>query len=303
MRIRRAVPERRESLCRPSQAYAAVAGMAWTAWARRRLLPARGDQKWPSDETGGAAPGLKGPGAGRDRGGGGVRAERRPGRDAGRDGTAGPGPGSAGKLAVEQAAEGGSGTPGALRDEPEGSGAADFRGRRASRRGCPAGVGLQSPGLLSAWDTCARLRPRPPRGPEGEHHLTQDLPAGCHLRPRPHLSGQRPRPPQRLPEAAAGEGEPLLFPESIGRHGDSRGRVGGVAQRKGGVAAGRGTSEGCQSDVMRTAWLGDPRGFCARDFCKVSSLPFFTPYIFSSPTPPRGKVFKTLRFQASTASF
>lgn len=203
MRIRRAVPERRESLCRPGQAYAAVAGMAWTAWARRRLLPARGDQKWPSDETGGAAPGLKGPGAGRDGGGGGIRAERRPGRDAGRDGTAGPGPGSAGKLAVEQAAEGGSGTPGALRDEPEGSGAADFRGRRASRRGCPAGVGLQSPGLLSAWDTCARLRPRPPRGPESEHHLTQDLPAGCHLRPRPHLSGQRPHPPQRLPEAAS----------------------------------------------------------------------------------------------------
>ncbi|XP_049565680.1 protein FAM3B isoform X2 [Orcinus orca] len=32
--------------------------MAWTAWARRRLLPARGDQKWPSGETGGAAPGT-----------------------------------------------------------------------------------------------------------------------------------------------------------------------------------------------------------------------------------------------------
>ncbi|KAM9088441.1 protein FAM3B isoform 4-T4 [Megaptera novaeangliae] len=44
-RIRRAAPERRASPCRPGHGYAAVAGMAW---ARRRLLPARGDQRRPS---------------------------------------------------------------------------------------------------------------------------------------------------------------------------------------------------------------------------------------------------------------
>ena len=238
-RIRRAAPERRESPCGPGHGYAAVAGMAW---ARHRLLPARGDQRRPSGETGGAAPGREGPGAGRDGGGGGVRAERRPGRRGrggmlGGTGPRGPGRGRLGRgprsrpPRVGAARQGLSGT--SLR----------VAARLISGDGEPhVGDALQGsdstpPGLLlGAWDTCARLRPRPPRGPEREHHLTQDLPAGCHLRPRPHLSGQGPRPPAEASRSCRGGGRASAVPR---KHRQAWGFPGGGREkRKGGVAAG-----------------------------------------------------------------